>query len=169
MKYKRIKLIVMLVLGTGIIGLRAQTMYLNEIGDIQTSYALSSIRKMSFSSGNLTVIKNNNSSVVKTLSGLKNLSFKNYSTDISESANDNYVSLHTYPNPVQNILNIDVVGIDTADGAIRIYNLEGRLVYTQQFTGKSSISINMSRFTSGLYLCRYSDRTKTKTVKILKQ
>src|SRR5690554_5092155 len=60
MRHKRLKLSAVLLLGLGLTGLQAQTMYVKESSGTQTAYALSNIQKMSFSSGNLTVTKTDN-------------------------------------------------------------------------------------------------------------
>lgn len=56
MRHKRLKLSAVLLLGLGLTGLQAQTMYVKESSGTQTAYTLSNIQKMSFSSGNLTVM-----------------------------------------------------------------------------------------------------------------
>ena len=53
MKHKRLKLCTILLLVFGLTGLQAQTMYVKTTGGVQTSYALSSIKKLTFSGGNM--------------------------------------------------------------------------------------------------------------------
>ena len=82
MKHQRLKLSAVLLLGLGLTGLQAQTLYVKESSGTQTAYTLSNIQKMSFSSGNLTVAKTDNSSGVYALSGLKHMNFTSTTTDI---------------------------------------------------------------------------------------
>jgi len=81
MRHKRLKLSAVLLLVLGLTGLQAQTMYVKESSGTQAAYTLSNIQKMSFSSGNLTVTKTDNSSGVYALSGLQHLSFTNTPAD----------------------------------------------------------------------------------------
>lgn len=84
MRHKRLKLSAVLLLGLGLTGLQAQTMYVKESSGTQTAYTLSNIQKMSFSSGNLTVTKTDNSSGVFALSDLRYLNFSDITTDLQE-------------------------------------------------------------------------------------
>ncbi|MEY3451220.1 MAG: hypothetical protein RL711_1046 [Bacteroidota bacterium] len=49
MRQKRLKLSAVFLLGLGLTGLQAQTMYVKEKSGTQTAYTLSSLRKMTFS------------------------------------------------------------------------------------------------------------------------
>ena len=72
------------MLRLGLTGLQAQTMYVKESSDTQTAYTLSSIRKITFSGGNATVQKTDNSTGGYALSGLRYLNFTDLSTSITE-------------------------------------------------------------------------------------
>lgn len=260
MRHKKLKLSVVLMLGLGLTGLQAQTMYVNESSGTQTAYALSNIQKMSFSSGNLTVTKTDNSSGVFALSDLRYLSFSNISIDTESptapisliatetttstvslswntstdnvgvtyyliykdgvkidsatttsyiataltsntaysftvkardaanniSAASNVLSITTsiitnvfelntdntilvYPNPVNNIINIDLSGKANAEGTLSILNFEGKTVLSRQVNNEGVFSLDISSLPTGIYLCRYSNATEIKTVKIIKQ
>ena len=82
MRQKRLKLSAVLLLGLGLTGLQAQTMYVWESNSTQTDYALSNIRKMTFSGGNVTIQKTDNSTGVYGLSGLRYLNFTDLATSI---------------------------------------------------------------------------------------
>ncbi|HPM13775.1 MAG TPA: T9SS type A sorting domain-containing protein [Bacteroidales bacterium] len=81
MQHKRLKLSAVLLFGIGLVGLQAQTMYVNESNGTQTAYTLKSVQKMRFSSGNLTVTKTDNSSNEYALNDLRYLNFSNISID----------------------------------------------------------------------------------------
>ena len=100
MKHKRLKLSAVLLLGLGLTGLQAQTMYVKESSGTQTAYTLSNIQKMSFSSGYLTVTKTDNSSGVFALSDLRYLNFSDITTDLQEDLSVKSQQLKVYPNPV---------------------------------------------------------------------
>src|SRR5690554_408276 len=127
MRHKKLRLIAVFCLGIGLAGLQAQTMYVKESNGTQTAYALSNIRKMSFSSGSLTVTKKDNSSGVYALSDLRFLNFTDTSTGLEKPAKNEMLSV--YPNPVSNVLNIHLPG---QKGTLSIFNFEGKTVLSQQ-------------------------------------
>ena len=61
MRNKKLKLSAVLLLGLGLTGLHAQTMYVNEKSGKQTAYPLNTVQKMTFSGGKVTVQKTDNS------------------------------------------------------------------------------------------------------------
>ena len=75
--------------------------------------------------------------------------------------------LNTYPSPVEDILNVDLTGLDA--GSISILTIEGKLLQEHKTEGKSTITLNLNQLSQGLYLCRYVNENEIKTVKIIKQ
>lgn len=169
MRHKRLKVSGVLLLVLGLTGLQAQTMSVKEKSGTQTAYTLSSIRKMTFSGGNATVQKADNSTGIYSLSVLRNLNFIDLTTDITEPiAQLGHSNLITYPNPVNDLLDVDLTGV-TEEGTISILTLEGKVIQTQSTKGNSLITLNLSHLSQGIYLCRYSTAAEIKTVKIIKQ
>jgi len=168
MRHKRLKLSILLLLGIGLTGLQAQTMFVRVSSGSQTVYALSSIRKMTFSGGNATIQKTDNSTSVYALSGLRYLNFTDLTTSITDppmKLSNNFV---TYPNPVTDVLNIDLTDV-TVEGVISILTLEGKVMQTHKTMMSSIVSINISNLPQGIYLCRYSNTAAITTVKIIKR
>ena len=147
----------------------AQTMYVKQSNGTQTAYALSNVRKMTFSAGNVTVQKTDNTTVEYLLSGMKYLSFQDFTTGINEQQMAAGNTLLTYPNPVNDVLKIDLRGTKNQGGSISILTLDGKVMQTQQTEGTGTVTLNLSQLPQGIYLCRYSSGTETKTVKIIKQ
>ena len=114
------------MLGLGLTGLQAQTMYVKESSGTQT-YTLSNLRKMTFSSGNVTVQKTDNSTGVYALSGLRYLSFEDNTTGVEQPIQKGTTNLHSYHNPVTDVLNIDLTGTNS-EGSISILTLEGKVM-----------------------------------------
>lgn len=169
MKNKKILFNLLLIIVGGITGLQAQTMYVKEISGTQTTYTLSSIRIMTFWKGNAHILKTDSSKGVHALSGLRYLNFSDLTSGITEpSAQLGHSNLTTYPNPVIDVLNIDLTGV-TGEGSLSILTLEGRVVQTQSTSGNRIITINLSHLSQGIYLCRYSNALEIRTVKIIKQ
>lgn len=147
----------------------AQTMNVNESSGAYTAYALDDIQKMSFSSGNVIVTETDNSSSEYALGALQHLTFEELVTSMEERTATDKPSLHTYPNPVSNELTVDISGMSDANGTLRILNLEGRVMKTHKVHVAERLSVDMSQFPLGIYLCQYSNGTEVKTVKIIKQ
>jgi hypothetical protein len=168
MRHKRLKLIAVLLLGLGLTSLQAQTMYVKESSGTQTAYTLSSVRKMTFSGGNATVQKTDNSTGIYAMSSLKYLSFEDLTTGLEEQTELDNSNLIIYPNPVTDVLNVDLTGL-ASGGTISILTLEGKLLQEQKTEGENTVTLNLSQLPQGIYLCRYVSRTVIKTVKIIKQ
>ena len=167
MKHKRLKLCSVLLLVFGLSGLQAQTMYVKETGGSIDSYALSSIKRLTFSSGNMKIIPMGGSTPTYVLANLRYVSFKNpagiFETDQKLSG------LISFPNPVNDVLNIDLAGAKDLNGTISILSLDGKLLYTRQITEAGIVSLDVSLLPNGVYICNYSNKTEIKSVKIIKQ
>ena len=169
MRHKRLKVSGVLLLGLGLTGLQAQTMYVKEKSGTQTAYTLSRLRKMTFSGGNATVQKTDNSTGVYALSGLRYMNFTDLTTGITEpTAQLGHSNLITYPNPITDVLNVDLTGV-TGEGTISILTLEGKVIQTQNINGSSLVTLNLNHLSQGIYLCRYSTAAEIKTIKIIKK
>ncbi len=169
MRHKRLKLSAVLLFGLGLTALQAQTMYVKENNGTQTAYVLSDVMKMSFFSGNLTVAKTDNTNSVYDLNNLRFLNFTDFSTKIEEPLSLKKQLLSVYPNPVTNVLNIDLTGIALQEGTLSILNFEGKTVLTRQVSHKGVLSLDIGHLSKGLYLCRYANVSETRTVKIIKK
>lgn len=166
MRHKKLKLSSVLLLGLGLTSLQAQTMYVKESSGTQTAYTLSSVRKMTFSGGNAIVHKTDNSTDNYAMSGLKHLIFKDI-TGLEEPIELGNNNLIIYPNPVNDVLNIDLSGV-AAGGTISILTLEGKVLQEQKTDGANTVTLNLVQLPQGIYLCRYVSTKEIKTVKIIK-
>lgn len=169
MRFKRLKLSAVLLFVLGLTGLQAQNMYVKESSGTQTAYALSSIETMTFSSGNLTVNKTDNSSSTYALSDLRYLSFSDIATSFDESLSVQSKILSAYPNPVSNILYIDLSETAKVKGTLSILNFEGKTVLSRQINQAEVLSLDISHLPEGIYHCLYSSVSEVQTVKIIKQ
>ncbi|MCF8358188.1 MAG: T9SS type A sorting domain-containing protein [Prolixibacteraceae bacterium] len=169
MQHKKLKLSAVLLLGLGLTGLQAQTMYVKEISGTQTAYTLNNIQKMSFSPGNLTVTKTDNNSSMYALGDLRCLKFSDITTGLNEPLSVQSQILSVYPNPVYKTLNIKLTGMAKTEGTLSILDFEGKTVLNQQVSNEGVLSFGISHLPAGIYLCRYSNSFEVKTVKIIKQ
>ena len=77
--------------------------------------------------------------------------------------------LSAYPNPVTDVLTINVQGIENIDGTIQVMDYNGRLMTNKEMK-HASTTVDMTGFASGVYLVRYKDNEgRTGTIKITKQ
>jgi hypothetical protein len=169
MLHMRLMLSTVLLFGLELTGLQAQTMYVKQSIGMQASYALSSIRKMTFSEGNISVQKTDNTTGEYGLSGLRYLNFTNLTSSIDKPLQVQEPLLNAFPNPVRNVLCIDLTGTAQGKGTLSMYNFEGKFVLSQQLNQTGVHAIDISHLPNGIYLCRFSNETDFKTVKIIKQ
>ena len=82
---------------------------------------------------------------------------------------DEQFELAAYPNPVTNLLTINVRGIEEVNATIQVMDFSGRLVAMKAMT-TSSTTVDMTGYASGVYLIRYKDAEgRTGTIKITKE
>lgn len=149
--------------------IQAQTMYVGEINETQTSFALNNLRSLSFLSGNIHIQQTDNTTETYAVSELKYLTFSTITTSIDEHHKMVGTSnLIIYPNPVINKLTIELTGSENKNGILRILSLEGKELLAQKTTSTGIIILNLGHLTQGIYLCRYSNGAVLKTEKIIK-
>src|SRR5690606_20475133 len=77
-------------------------------------------------------------------------------TSIAETKQQNKTLFKAYPNPVKDILQIEVV--DTREYTLKIYNNKGSNVFTQHTKG--NITINIQDWSAGIYHIQYTNSKK---------
>ncbi|MBO6212236.1 T9SS type A sorting domain-containing protein [Algoriella sp.] len=70
-----------------------------------------------------------------------------------------------YPNPVNNILNIDAKEQITS---ISVYNLTGQQIFTKTMNTKTS-TVDMSAYKAGVYIVEVNSNANTKAYKVIKK
>jgi len=148
---------------------QSQTMFVKKINNIQNNYSLASIKKLSFTTTNMKVQKNDNTEVATALNNISYLNFIQNTVGIKESFNNERVFLKTYPNPVEYVLNIDFADVNLGNATISILSLDGKLLLTANVSGKKDISINLSQLAQGVYICQLKTDKELKRTKLIKQ
>jgi len=169
MQLKGIIVIALIFTGLGLNNIQAQSMYVKEISGTQTEYLISSISKISFSSGNLTISHTNNTSDVYALGALRYLNFSD-STAVNidhESTAEHEIKI--YPNPVKDELKIDLSNSSSTDWRFYIIDFQGKVLKTQSVSGSDLITVDMSPFPAGTYICHFINEAKTESFKLIKQ
>jgi len=171
MEYRRWKLITVILLGIGLSGLQAQKVYVGERDGLQKGYFLSDIKKMGFSSGKITVFKADGGLDTYTLPDVRNLNFMVVTSFIQDPLPIEKVgALYVFPNPVVDVLNIQLSSPFHSAGRIEIISLEGKLVFAEAMNVNTAVyQVNLSGLTKGLYLCRIKNGLTVETTKIIKQ
>jgi len=169
MRHKRLKLSVILLLGFGLTGLLAQSMYVKRTNGTQTAYMLSDIRKLIFSgTGNMTVSKFNGSVDEYILTSTRYMIFSNVVTGINATVDDAKGIFLLYPNPVVDVLNIQLSITGNQIVTAELLTIEGKLLYKCQLISTTN-TINLSAFPQGIYLCRVNNGSGIETTKFIKQ
>lgn len=76
------------------------------------------------------------------------------SGNVPEQKNNQEINI--YPNPVQNIVNIEIISQKTKTHNIEIYNIQGKLIFMKQYK-TSPLSIDISDLSNGIYMLKIKD------------
>ena len=170
MQHKKLKVGAVFFLSLGLTSVQAQTMYVKESSGTQTTYDLKNIQKITFSEGNTTIQKTDNSTVSFALGAISYINFDNLVTSVEDQVEFvNHSNLAVYPNPVGEVLSIDLSSLKIKQGTLSVLTLDGSTVLTQPTQGNETETLNISALTSGIYLFQFTNEKETKTVKIIKE
>ena len=81
-------------------------------------------------------------------------------------------NLEVYPNPSKDIFNVSFVSEDMQNLEVRVLNLIGEVIYTEgleQFVGEYTKSINLSKYTKGVYFLEITTKEGVVNKKIVLQ
>ena len=172
MKHKKLKLSALLLLGLGLTGLQAQsTLYVKEHSGTQTSYTLSSIRKLTFPTGNMTVNKNAGSPTTYALNDIRYLNFIDLTTGVTQTDKAKSSNIELYPNPVNDQLQISYETLNAGNVQVEIIDLQGKVLLQQTISsqnGTNQAIIPVSQLAKGLYVCRLQSNDKIGNIKFIK-
>lgn len=167
-----LKIIIIVVLFANIAEMNAQNMYVKQKDGSQNVYKLSDIAVISFAMNSFTVTLKDNYSQVHPLSDVRYLSFKEYTSVEELPASKQEKTLKLYPNPVENTLQIEYISALGGSALLEIYNTAGKLLMKKEFTAEMSVnhlSIELSSFPLGIYICHLSENGSSISVKFIKK
>ena len=79
------------------------------------------------------------------------------------------MDVKVYPNPVQNMLNINFKGLINQPARIKLMTLSGKVIFTREINNPSNITrINLNGISPGTYMLKVSINGRSKTFKIVK-
>lgn len=76
--------------------------------------------------------------------------------------------LHVYPNPVTDVLQVKLLGINNAAGILQVMDANGRVVTRTSMTGNTS-SIDTRKWSKGIYFIQYTNGDSRFTKRIIKK
>jgi hypothetical protein len=65
-------------------------------------------------------------------------------------------SIEVYPNPAQNVVNVDLSGMQHVNGTIQLMDIMGRVLYIAK-CDEAHKEINVSRLSNGVYTIQFVD------------
>jgi hypothetical protein len=146
-------------------------LYLMERSGAQTPISLDNIRKLTFTTGNMTVFKTDGNSSSFKLGDLQYLSFIDQASIVSKMVSGVNSYFTVYPNPVVDQLQIRFVSTTSETVQLTILNMLG-VVFRQQTTisqnGTNHILIPVQNLSSGLYICHLKNGNSTESIRFLK-
>ena len=87
---------------------------------------------------------------------------------LSPQQNGTSTIMHAYPNPVKNVLNIDIAGKAAADGNIVITDIMGKTLINRPATSNTE-TIDLGALPAGVYFVKYTNSTSSAIQKIVKK
>jgi hypothetical protein len=93
-------------------------------------------------------------------------SFKTFAVGVNDEQHTG-LRLTCYPNPVKDLLHIDIVGDPGPGAALLLMDISGRVLSHTPVTG-SKHTLDMSSYTKGMYMLRYTDEHRTKIMSVSK-
>jgi hypothetical protein len=170
-KLIRVFFAIALLTALGITNLQSQnTLYIQEKAT-QSSFALNSIRKVTFPSGNLLVHKTDGNTSNFMLSDLCHMSFYISTTEEAPMEINDKNNFSIFPNPATIKLQVDFEGTKAEKVRFEIVNMQGKVLLQQSITcqcGKNIFTLSTAHLAVGLYLLRMHNDTKIETIKFYK-
>jgi len=160
MKYKRLQLSAILLLGLGLTGLQAQ-----ENANATGGDASGSGGSVSYSVGQVVYTTNTGTSG-SVAQGVQQAYSISEVTGL-ESAKG--INLSAYPNPTTDYLTLEVKDSELSGLSFQLYDLNGKLLQSENINGTQT-EINMSSYVPSSYFVKVTNRTQSiKEFKIIKQ
>jgi hypothetical protein len=168
MKESRLKMMATLVLGIWLNGLQAQTLHVKQAEGTETAYSLTEISKLSFSEGGLQITNYENNSSSYELNTLRYLTVSDIPVGLNEQVKFREMHLKVYPNPVNNVLTVQLDDTGKTKSSLEILSVNGKVLSTRNVTGMQTVHLELGHLERGIYICRYRNSETTKTAKIVK-
>jgi len=168
MKYKKLQTCAVLLLGLGLQATLAQTaLFVKQKVGSDTPFNLSTLKSLTFAGSNVTVNKKDASTSSFVRSNVQYMNF-GVTTDIAPINGVEKSKLILFPNPVLDVLNIEIANAGLQATLIEIVGIDGKVALRSVLHNTKS-SISVSYLPKGLYLLRSNNGTNTTNLKFIKQ
>jgi hypothetical protein len=165
---KQKKLLVLALLSTSFYGLQAQYLSIDTNAPATTSHQISGISTLTFSGGNLVVTPTTgpvtNYAMSSITGGTSKLYFTATNLNNEQFAKESS-NFTLYPNPVKDVLHLQVKTMGETMESIEIWNVLGARVQTATI----GEAINVSSLTAGVYFCKLKTAKTEETIKFVKE
>jgi hypothetical protein len=144
----------------------ATSLRINLKSGSSTSFALSNLKTVCFTGGDMVVNSKDATTSSFALTNMSYLDFSDVPTVVAPLQSS--AAFIIYPNPVGEVLNIDMPILNEQKVKLDIIGVDGRIVLSSQlYNGKSTISV--STLPKGLYLCRVQLGVRNESCKFIKR
>lgn len=137
-----------------------------------SSYTISTIKNLTFLSGNMTINKKDLTSNSFTIAAMRYMFFGNDMLNTTDRINDNLTTkLCLYPNPTVDVIFLRFSSKSSNNAQVEIIDLQGRIVLKETFSsqlGINSHEINVSELHHGLYLIQLQHDNIIESTKFIK-
>lgn len=113
-----------------------------------------------------TPTQNGNYAVIVTENACTDTSACTFLTNVGVASNENNTNIKIYPNPVEELVNIEVENTSVMD--VVITNIEGKIVKSEVIKGAIVTQISMANFEPGIYFITVSTEEYQTTIKLVK-
>jgi hypothetical protein len=94
--------------------------------------------------------------------------FTKFLTDVPSVQGGGSFNIAVYPNPAEDVMNVDINGRNHASGRIQIVDMSGKVVQTVT-TKADKVQLDLKGIASGVYLLKYVDSENSGVIRIKKQ
>lgn len=136
------------------------------------SYAISTIKKMTFSSGNMTISKKDLTANSFVITAVSHMFFGNDMLNNAVKIDNNLNNkLCLYPNPSVDLMSVRFSSKSSDKVLVAVIDLQGRIVLKETFSSQLGINshvINVSELHHGLYLIQLQHDNVIESTKFIK-
>lgn len=169
MTIKKLKLWIFLFCASTILCMNAQSIFIFEKNGTKTNFTIPNLRSISFTGSDLILNKKDGSTPIPyAITGLRFLSFSQYTEISKPSIEENTISI--YPNPVSDILNIQYTGnVLNENISIEVWSIDGKLMFRNQYNQRNKAqSIKTLSWSRGIYILKFNNGKEVISKKIIK-
>ena len=144
----------------------SDTLYVNLTSHKAKSFDLSSVRRLTFTETEMTVVKNNNTQVKTNFSEIESLTFNRKYDELGGIKETNFAKILVYPNPTTGQLTINNEQLTIVNERTTIENIEIFDIFGSRLTPNPSPfwrgaggEVNISHLPSGIYFLKINNQT----------